>query len=382
MTPPVVAQFIARSVYNNPAMAKRFKLSLLLFLLVLVFLRIGNSLVWAQEESRPVEEETLEGRVVSISEEQADQRLEILVTRGSLVGEEITVAVGGDVTRVGEAEYAVGDELVVSHTKDFAGNDVFYVTDFVRRAPLQWLFLIFVVLVAAVGRWRGLSSLLGMGLSFLVIFKFILPQIMAGRDPVLIAILGALLIIPLTFYLSHGLSRKTTVAVVGTMVSLVFTGLLAEYFIGAARLTGFASEEAGFLQVIKPGLVNIKGLVLAGIIIGVLGVLDDITVAQAAVVEQLRQSSPLLGAKELFFRAMRIGQDHIASMVNTLILVYTGASLPLLLLFVDNRQPFLELVNYEMIAEEIIRTLVGSIGLVLAVPLTTFLASFSRPRAC
>ena len=301
------------------------------------------------------------------------------MTRGSLVGETVAVEVGGDVVRVGEAEYAVGDELVLSHSMDFEGNDVFYITDFVRRAPLQWLFLIFVVSVAAVGRWRGLSALLGMGLSFLVIFKFILPQIMAGRDPVLIAILGSLLIVPLTFYLSHGLGRKTTVAVVGTLVSLVFTGLLAKYFIGAARLTGFASEEAGFLQVIKPGIVNIRGLVLAGIIIGVLGVLDDITVAQAAVVEQLRQSSPLLGSKELFFRAMRVGQDHIASMVNTLVLVYAGASLPLLLLFVDTRQPFSELVNYEMIAEEIIRTLVGSIGLVLAVPLTTFLASFSRP---
>ena len=329
----------------------------------------------------PAEDEVLEGRVVGVSEDPSYQRLEVLVTRGSLVGEKVAVDVGGDVIRVGEAEYAVGDELVISHTKDFAGNDVFYVTDFVRRAPLQWLFLVFVLLVAAVGRWRGLSSLLGMGLSFLVIFKFILPQIMAGRDPVLIAILGSLLIIPLTFYLSHGLSRKTTLAVVGTLVSLMVTGLMAKYFIVAARLTGFASEEAGFLQVIKPGLVNIKGLVLAGVIIGVLGVLDDITVAQAAVVEQLRQSNPLLSAKEIFFRAMRVGQDHIASMVNTLILVYTGASLPLLLLFVDNHQPFSELVNYEMIAEEVIRALVGSIGLVLAVPLTTFLASFFGPLA-
>jgi len=367
-------------------MAKRFRLSLLFSLLVLVFLRIGNSLVLAKEELIPeetplIEEEILEGRVMSVFDEPPYQRLEVLVTHGSLIGESVTIEVGGDVVRVGEAEYEVGDDLVVSHTKDFEGGDVFYVTDFVRRAPLQWLFLIFVISVAAVGRWRGLSSLLGMGLSFLVIFKFILPQIMAGRDPVLIAIFGAALIVPLTFYLSHGLGRKTTVAVVGTLVSLVFTGLLAKYFIDAARLTGFASEEAGFLQVIKPGLINIKGLILAGIIIGVLGVLDDVTIAQAAVVEQLRQSSPLLGSKELFFRAMHVGQDHIASMVNTLVLVYAGASLPLLLLFVDNSQPFAELINCEMIAEEVIRTLVGSIGLVLAVPLTTFLASFSRPRA-
>jgi len=188
------------------------------------------------------------------------------------------------------------------------------------------------------------------------------------------ATLGSLLIIPLTFYLSHGFNKKTTVAVFGTLISLVLTGLLAKYFVGWARLTGFASEEAGFLQVMRPGLVSMKGLVLAGIIIGVLGVLDDITIAQAAVVEQLRQTDPNLAPEDLFWRAMRVGQDHIASMVNTLVLVYAGAALPLLLLFVDTSSPFREIINHEAIAEEIIRTLVGSIGLIAAVPITTFLA--------
>jgi len=189
-----------------------------------------------------------------------------------------------------------------------------------------------------------------------------------------------LFIIPITFYLSHGFNKKTTVAVGGTVIALIITGILAGIFVEAAKLTGFASEEAGFLQVAKQGLVNIKGLLLAGIIIGVLGVLDDVTVSQSAIVFQLKQANAKIKAGELYKRAMDVGKDHISSMVNTLVLVYTGAALPLLLLFIDNPHPFSEVVNYEIIADEIVRTLVGSIGLVLAVPITTLIASLTAEK--
>lgn len=159
------------------------------------------------------------------------------------------------------------------------------------------------------------------------------------------------------------------------MISLIITGILAAVFIEAAKLTGFASEEAGFLQVVGEGTINIKGLLLAGIIIGVLGVLDDITISQSAIVFQLKEANRNFNSKDLYKRAMNIGKDHISSMVNTLVLVYTGASLPLLLLFVNNPYPFSQVINYEIIADEIVRTLVGSIGLVLAVPITTLIAS-------
>lgn len=185
-----------------------------------------------------------------------------------------------------------------------------------------------------------------MAFSFLIIFKFILPKILAGANPILIAILGSLLIIPVTFYLSHGLNRKTTLAIIGTITALILTGLLAGVFVNATKLTGFASEEAGFLQVAKQGQVNIKGLLLAGIIIGLLGILDDITISQSAIISQLKQSSPKLKSGELYKKAMEIGKDHIASMVNTLILVYTGAALPLLLLFINSPRPFSEVINY------------------------------------
>ena len=377
---------------------KKYLIAILLFCLSIFSCLFFSPTVLAQNEVRQGEielnqqlpateqkEETLEGRVTQILEEkqiiptgvkepQLYQKLEILVTKGSLKDKKITIE-NGNLPMSNLQKYKVGDELVINYGKDFEGNDSFYITDYVRRSALLWLFVIFVIAAVAIGRWQGMTSLFGMGISFLVIFKFILPKIYAGNDPVQIAILGSLVIIPATFLLSHGVNKKTVIAVIGTLISLVVTGILANAFVEASKLTGFASEEAGFLQAYKPGLINIKGLLLAGIIIGVLGVLDDITISQSAIVQQLKVANPKLKAGELYKKAMAVGKDHIASMVNTLVLVYTGAALPLLLLFIDNPHPFSEVVNYEIIADEVVRTLVGSIGLILAVPITTFIAS-------
>jgi uncharacterized membrane protein len=237
-----------------------------------------------------------------------------------------------------------------------------------------WLLAIFVTTAILIGGWQGLTSLLGMVVSFGVIFMFILPQIALGKDPVGVVVIGSLAIIPATFLLSHGVNKKTGIAILGTLISLVITGFFAHFFVNTAKLTGFASEEAGFLQVYNPGLINMKGLLLAGIIIGLLGVLDDITISQAAIVAELKATDTKLAIGDLYKKAMRIGKDHIASMINTLVLVYTGAALPLLLLFINNPHSFLEVINYEIIADEVVRTLVGSIGLMLAVPITTIIA--------
>jgi uncharacterized membrane protein len=351
-----------------------------IFISLFFFIAIPISSIHAQEQ-----EETLEATIVDILEEkeikfefseekQLYQKLELLVTKGSIKDNKIIVE-NGNLPITNLQKYQVSDKVIVIYSQDFEGNDFFYIADYIRRDSLFWLFVIFVILVAIVAKWRGITSLLGMAASFFVIFKFILPQILAGSDPIQVAIIGSLFIIPFTFYLSHGFNRKTTIAIAGTVISLIITGILANIFVNAAKLTGFASEEAGFLQVSGQGAINIKGLLLAGIIIGVLGILDDITIAQSAIVIQLKKANPKLKFKELYQRAMDVGQDHIASMVNTLILIYTGAALPLLLLFINNPHPFLEIINYEIIADEIIRTLVGSIGLVLAVPITTLIAS-------
>jgi uncharacterized membrane protein len=227
-----------------------------------------------------------------------------------------------------------------------------------------------------IGKKQGLASIGGMLFSFFVIFTFVLPQISSGNNPITVAIIASFFMIPVTFYLSHGLNKKTTIAMIATLMTLIITGLLASFFIEASNLTGFASDEAAFVEAAMPGFINMQGLLLAGIIIGVLGILDDITISQAAIVYQLHETAPHLSVRTLYTKAMNIGRDHIAAVVNTLILVYTGAALPLLILFVHNPRPFSEVINYEMIAEEIVRTLVASIGLIMAVPITTILAAY------
>lgn len=338
------------------------------------------------EQPAPTKDETLEGRVVHIAEEkqvahegiqqvQLYQKIQILITKGSLKGKTVTIE-NGKLPMSNVQKYLPNDEVVIARSKDYEGKDTYFITDYVRRGALSKLFFIFVVMAILVGKWQGVTSLIGMSVSFFVIFQFILPKISLGNDPIYIAILGSLMIIPATFFLSHGINRKTIIAIIGTLISLIITGILANYFVQASQLTGFASEEAGFLQSFKPGIINIQGLLLAGIIIGVLGILDDITISQSAIVSQLKETNPNLSPKDIYTKAMSVGKDHVASMVNTLILVYTGASLPLLLLFIDNPHPFTELINYEFIADEIVRTLVGSIGLILAVPITTLIAAF------
>ncbi|HBL52171.1 MAG: hypothetical protein A3D24_00430 [Candidatus Blackburnbacteria bacterium RIFCSPHIGHO2_02_FULL_39_13] len=335
-------------------------------------------------------DEVLEGNITQILEEkqvipmgqtefQLNQKLEVLVTKGSLENKKIEVQ-SGNLPVTNLQKYKIGDDVIINFSKDFEGKDNFVITDYVRRNSLALLFVIFVAVAVVIGRIQGATSLLGMGISFLVIFVFILPRISSGDDPVLTAIIGSLVIIPTTFFLSHGVNKKTGVAMAGTFFALAVTGLLAAVFVEASKLTGFGSEEASFLQSIKPGFINIKGLLLAGMIISVLGILDDVTVSQASIVEQLKKANPKFSTRELYSKAMAVGKDHIASVVNTLVLVYTGASLPLLLLFIDNPQPFSQVVNYEMIADEIVKTLVGSIGLMLAVPITTLIASIMSER--
>ncbi len=326
---------------------------------------------------------TVEGKVFRVREEKIilsggeeieRQNLEVELSSGENKGQVVFVVTEGTLM-MGKVEYQKGDLVLLELSFDENEKEVYYLTDFVRRKPLLLLFFVFIGLVVVIGGWRGAASLLGLLASFSVVVFFLVPQIAAGRPPLLISIISALLIIPLTFYLSHGINRKTSIAVASTILTLVFAGLLAHLTVEATHLTGLVSEEVGFLQSTNPNLFNVKGLLLAGIFLGLLGVLDDVTVSQSAIVEQLREANPQFSQKELFLKAMKVGKDHIASMVNTLVLVYAGASLPLLLLFSQNPQPFLQVINFEIIAEEIVRMLVGSTSLVLAVPLTTILAS-------
>lgn len=272
--------------------------------------------------------------------------------------------------------YNPGEQVVLTHLPD----NSWVISDYVRRPALLQLAVLFAVLVIAIGRWWGVRSLISLAVSFGIIFGLILPAIMRGFNPLAATLAGAVLIIPGIFYLSHGWHNKTHAAVIGTLIALSISGLLAVTFVDLAHITGFADESAGFLSIETQDTISIRGLLLGGIIISLLGTLDDMTVSQASIVQQLKEANPKISLRELIMRAMRVGQDHISSLVNTLILVYTGASLPLLLLFLDSGTTVSQLLNMEIIADEVVRTLVGSIGIVLAAPITTVIAAvfFSR----
>jgi uncharacterized membrane protein len=359
--------------------AKFLKLVFILFIFSLVSVFINNE-VYAQDEVNLSTHLTYEGEIKNVIEEVKNpnggyyQKLEIEILDKDLRGKVLNVENGSAETPVSQ-KYRKGDTLVLTGFKDDSGEVHLYVNDYVRRGQLLSLFLIFLILSIAVAGKRGVTSFIGMIITFFIIFSLVLPKLSTGSNPVLVIFIFSLVTIPVTFYLSHGLNTKTTVAVVGTFISLLITVGLSVIYVYSAKLTGYTTDEAAFLQITKGGAMNMRGILLAGIIIGFLGVLDDITVSQSAIVFQLKSANKKMGFSELFTRSMDIGRDHISSMINTLVLVYAGASLPLLLLFTDSSKTFGEVVNYEIISSEIIRTLLGSIGLIIAVPITTVIAA-------
>jgi len=250
----------------------------------------------------------------------------------------------------------------------------YYIQDLERGRPMLVLAALFIGAVVAFGRWQGIRSLLGLGLSFLVIVGFVVPSILRGHSPVLVAVTGAMAIMLLSLYLSHGTGPKTTAAVVGTALALGLTAALAIVFVAASSLTGLASEEALGANYAVGGL-SLRGLLLAGIIIGGLGVLDDVTMSQASLVTELHHANPTAGMATLVGGALRVGRDHIAATVNTLFLAYAGAALPLLIVFVTGTDSLSTVATTEVVAVEIVRALCGSVGLIAAVPLTTVLAA-------
>jgi uncharacterized membrane protein len=267
-----------------------------------------------------------------------------------------------------------GDRIVVGRTADQSLGNLYYFSDYQRRAPLLILALGFAVIVIAVGRLRGLTALVGLAITFAVLVKFVLPAVLEGKSPLAVAVVGSAAAMFVIMYLAHGVNALTTTALLGTLASLAIIGLLASAFVQLANIVNLGSEEATFLQ-LSASQVNLRGLLLGGIIIGSLGVLNDVTVTQASAVWALRAANPSWGPRRLYHSAMRIGRDHIASVVDTLVLAYAGASLPLLLLFTLASRPVGDVLTGELVAEEIVRSMVGSIGLVASVPITTALAA-------
>ena len=294
---------------------------------------------------------------------------------------EVKIISGAEKGRQVKAQYEegiagklqVGDKVVINNPNS-QGN--YYVVDPYRLNYLLFFILLFFAVAIYFGHKRGIYSILGLVISVLIIFYYLIPQIIAGGRPLIVSLIAALLISVISLFVAHGFSKRTTIAFVSTIISLaiaVFTDLVMVY---VSKLTGTSSEEALYLR-FGNSPVDFQGILLGGILIGVLGILDDITTAQTAAVEEIHQANQTLSFADLYRRGLSVGREHIVSLINTLVLAYVGVFLPMILLLVSSKGGSLWVVmNSGLMAEEIVRTLVGSLVLVIAVPLTTFLAAY------
>ena len=267
-----------------------------------------------------------------------------------------------------------GDRFYFNYNVYLDGSESYAVTNIDRRGPLMVFVGLFAFAVIALGGWQGVRSLVALGVSFLAIFYVLLPGLLAGYNPLLLSFLVAAGILFGAIFFTHGFNRESAVAYGGTMLAVGLTGILAIIAVNATELSGFASDESVYLNFNTNGLLDFTGLLLGAIIVGVLGVLDDIAVTQAAVVVELYNSNSKLSPREVYKRALRVGREHVGALVNTLVLAYAGASLPLLMYFYLAPVGFWSLINSELFATEIIRAVVGSIGLIMTVPIVTGLA--------
>jgi len=273
--------------------------------------------------------------------------------------------------------YEIGDKVLVIASQNADGNVDFYITDYIRTNGIWWLSIFFILTIIIVGRWKGFRSLLSLVLTFFVIIKFIIPQIIAGSNPILITLIGSFAILLAIIYVTEGLNKKSHLAVTSILISLIITIVISWFFVELTKLSGLVGEDVFALINIGDATINFKGLLLAGIIIGALGVLDDVVVSQISTVEELIGANDKLTKKELFQKSYSVGISHISSMTNTLFLAYAGASLSVLIIFISGQSAFSswsQIINNEQIATEIVRALTGSIGLILSVPISTILA--------
>ncbi len=268
----------------------------------------------------------------------------------------------------------IGDGVVLSEFAAGDGTFSYNFADYERTGSMLVLGVFFVAAVLLLGRWRGLGALVGLGVSIVVLVAFMLPALLDGSNPIVVAIVGASIIAFASLYLAHGVTAATNVALLSTLVALALTGVLAWIFIRATTFTGLTDESSFYLEALGVS-IDPRGLLLAGVVIGALGVLDDVTVTQVSAVAELRALQPDASPAVLYRSALTIGRDHISSTVNTLFLAYAGAALPLLLVFRVVQAPISDVAMREQVAVEIVRTLVGSMGLVAAVPIATGLAT-------
>jgi uncharacterized membrane protein len=321
-------------------------------------------------QAQPTDIGYAEGHILELTQNGATVKL----TDGTTIEANIG-AVSLDTSENALPPFNVGQRVELYYSPGVDGGKQYVVTDWIRRPALIALGLLFLGSVVVVARLKGLRAFLATASSLLIVIAFILPRILAGWNPVFVSLLGVGGILLLAIYFVHGFNWSTTAALIGTYAAIVVTLLLGMVFSEWAYLTGFGSEEAMMLS-FSAEQINLRGLLLAGLLIGALGALTDITIVQASVVREIALLNPRFSIWELYQRGMNVGYDHVGSLVNTLVLAYTGAALPLFLLLNLNEFSLGRALNLELVAGEVVHTLVGSIGLILAVPFTTLIAAF------
>ncbi len=348
-------------------------------LVLTALLVFGAGVAEAQEVHQDVQE-LVRGDVLEVmSEEERDvmgtearvtvQELRVQLLEGKRTGE--VVRLENDVIPVKE-----GDTIFVTHYVSIDGTEYYLFKDIARGGALITLVAIFAALVIGLGRWQGVRALTSLGLSIAAIVFVLVPALAAGYSPALTSLGIAGVILAVSLFLTHGIRPHVVVTFFGTFGAVLFTCWLASLWVIWLRFSGLATDESVYLNLSSGGTLDLPGLLLGGIIIGLLGLLDDVSITQASVVQELKRANAALGANALFTRALRVGKDHVGSLVNTLALAYAGAALPTLLLFSYSTAPLAVTMNQEIIAAEIVRIIVGSIGLIMAVPFTTALAAW------
>lgn len=266
--------------------------------------------------------------------------------------------------------FQAGDKVIVSKT-----NNQYFVEEYYRLDKILLILAIFLITVTVILGKKSIGAILSIFFSIFIIFTSIIPNIKNGFDPITASLFGCLMIIPVNFYLTHGISKKTTIAIIGTLIALAITGLFSYVASIFLKITAKSSEELNFFQIITAQEINFFNIYLAGIIIALTGILDDVTVTQVAIVFKLKESITKISSSILYQKALDVGKDHIKAVINTIIIIYVGSNLPLVLFLYLYADQITYLLNYEIFAQEIVRSVVSTIGLMLSIPITTFLAT-------
>jgi uncharacterized membrane protein len=297
-------------------------------------------------------------------------------------GETFTVDTGNSLSTGLRFELNKGERVILQIIDNGDGTNTAYLSDVVRLKGIILIAIIFAAITMLVGRRRGFLALIGFVATLGILFWFVFPAMLAGNNPVLIAVVAGIIMLAVNLSLAHGFTRNTAVAFASCSFGVILAWLFSALFVYIARLSGLSDEQSVFLYWQIGGVSVPQGLLLAGIILGATGVLDDVAITQCETIAELKAADPKLGGRQLFVRGMRVGRHHIASTVNTLVLAYAGASLPLFLIFMaDHSISLWRFLNTEMVAEEIVRTLGGTCALVLTVPVASLLAAWVWSKA-